>query len=102
MAGIGLRDALEQAGLHAFRIRAARVAPKMPAVEMHVLPVGVEVHVWRDAERHHEMRRLIGWCVIEHTTYNVLVSVIDELMAKIESLRSAMPDDNHGPGPPCG
>jgi hypothetical protein len=84
MAGMGLRDALEQAGLHAMRIRAARVAPKQPAVELHVLPVGVEVHVWRDAERQQEIRRLIDYDIIEHVTSNVLVSIIDELVAKIE------------------
>jgi hypothetical protein len=84
MAGMGLRDALEQAGFHAMRIRAARVAPKQPSVEMHVLPVGVEVHVWRDAERRQDMRRLVDYDIIEHTTYNVLMSVIDELIAKLE------------------
>ena len=84
MAGMELRDALEQAGLHAMRIRAARVAPRQPAAELHVLPVGVEVHVWRDAEQHREARRLVDFDIIENVTTNVLVSVIDELLAKIE------------------
>lgn len=83
MAGIGLRDALEQAGLHAMRIRAARVAPKQPAVEMHVLPVGVEVDAWSDGTKRKQAKRLVTWDVIERTTFNVLVSTIDELVETV-------------------
>jgi hypothetical protein len=85
MAGIGLRDALEQAGLHAFRIRAAREAPKDIFVELQIMPMGVEVGAWGHGVQLERVRRLIGWDVIEHTTFNVLISTIDELVEKLKN-----------------
>lgn len=84
MAGIGLRAALEQAGLHAMRIRAS-LAPVI--VELQVLPVGIEVavEVLRFGETVRKRKRLIGWEPIEHTTRNVLVETMDALIAELSA-----------------
>jgi hypothetical protein len=66
---------IKDAALHAMHIRGHDKYP-VP-VELHVLPVGIEVEV-RSYGR--STKRLIGWETISEARSNVLSAVIDEMV----------------------
>lgn len=77
-----LRHRLEEAGAHAMRLRAVEKMPR-PFVELHVLPVGIEIDVRHDGRAMRRERRLVGWPTIESARINILVVVMDELADKV-------------------
>lgn len=66
---------IKDAALHAMHIRSDDKEP-VP-VELHVLPVGIEVEVGSYGR---SVKRLIGWQTISDAQFNVLSEVIDELV----------------------